>query len=89
MIHAVIVIGMEIKTIFLKDIDGVDPVAILLGINVSLLQHKVLHLLQLVGIYLLGHALDTLVKQTNSQLRLVRIHRTVSLQHGLGLLRTC
>ena len=80
---------MEVKTILLEDIDGVDPIVVLLGINISLLQHIVLYLLQLIGINLLSHVLDTLVNQANSQLSLVWIHWTVSLQHSLRLLRTC
>ena len=66
----------------LEGSNDVHPVAVLLGVNINLLQHILLHLLQFVSINSLLHVGDTLVQQTNSNLLLVGIHRAVSLEQG-------
>ena len=81
-LNGLLIVCMEIQSMILEGSNDVHPVAVLLGVNINLLQHILLHLLQFVSINSLLHVGDTLVQQTNSNLLLVGIHRAVSLEQG-------
>jgi multidrug efflux pump subunit AcrB len=87
-LNGLLIVCMEIQSMILEGSNDVHPVAVLLGVNINLLQHILLHLLQFVSINSLLHVGDTLVQQTNGNLLLVGIHRAVSLQLHDGILAT-
>ena len=67
-------------------VDDTNPVTISLGIYINLLEHVLLHLLQLVRVNSFLHLGNTLMQQTYGKFLFVRIHRTISLQHHTWLM---
>ena len=76
---------MEVDTPLAPLVDAAQPVAVLLQLVAVVLQHVLLHLLQLVGIAGLGQRVHLVAEDHYSGVTLLRFHRTVGQNLGAGL----